>query len=218
MNFLAHLYFAEDDGRSMIGNLMPDMVRGRRVDDLDPVVQHGVDTHRLIDRLTDTHPAFGRTKARLLSHHGLFAGVLVDIFYDHVLAGNWRDYHDEPLPAFSQRIYTRMAEHRESAPPIMQSKIENMAKYDWLTGYASVQGMTITLHRTSERFAKWFRRTFDPDVAVGDMLAESHLMREEFNEVFAHIFLRVLTDQSLLAGRHLPPASREMPAAIPKTT
>jgi acyl carrier protein phosphodiesterase len=55
--------------------------------------------HRAIDTFTDAHPVFREsTKVTFRYHH--YAGVIVDVFYDHFLAKNWNNYSDENLEEF----------------------------------------------------------------------------------------------------------------------
>jgi acyl carrier protein phosphodiesterase len=58
-----------------------------RVSNLKPIlkIQNGITLHRAIDTFTDAHPVFREsTKVTFRYHH--YAGVIVDVFYDHFLA------------------------------------------------------------------------------------------------------------------------------------
>jgi hypothetical protein len=47
--------------------------------------------HRTIDAFSDRHPAVHRRKRILTSEYGRLSGVIVDVFYDHVLARRWAE-------------------------------------------------------------------------------------------------------------------------------
>jgi acyl carrier protein phosphodiesterase len=52
--------------------------------------------HRAIDTFTDAHPVFDKV-LKLHSRYHHYAGVIVDVFYDHFLAKNWTTYSNENL-------------------------------------------------------------------------------------------------------------------------
>ncbi|HEX7953720.1 MAG TPA: hypothetical protein VF523_11700, partial [Burkholderiales bacterium] len=46
--------------------------------------------HRKIDSYTDAHPLVLASKARISPARRRYAGIMVDMFYDHFLAKYWR--------------------------------------------------------------------------------------------------------------------------------
>src|SRR5690606_29118436 len=107
-----------------------------------------------------------QSKQRIFAHHGIFSGILIDVYYDHCLAVNWAEHHDLSLADFAGHVYRQMNQRPDLMPPPMREVICTMAREDWLTCYAHMDGMANTLHRMSARFHRRFKRTFDPDRAV----------------------------------------------------
>ncbi len=62
MNYLSHLFLAEDTEESKIGNLLGDFVKGWLNDDFTPEIIKGIKTHRKVDSFTDSHGIVKRTK------------------------------------------------------------------------------------------------------------------------------------------------------------
>ena len=58
MNYLAHLYLAEDTPESIIGNLLGDFVKGSAINDYSEGIKAGIKLHRKIDLFTDSHIFF----------------------------------------------------------------------------------------------------------------------------------------------------------------
>ncbi len=177
MNFLAHLYLAEPrgvaSGAAMVGNLLPDFVRGRERLDLNPQVAAGAHRHRAVDRFTDGHAMFLRSRRRITDRlHDLaaaepdavavpgarYAGILTDVFYDHVLSLAWSTYHAMPRETFIATAHERLAESRAVTPTPMRRALSLMIEQDWLSTYASTDGLTLTLERMSRRFTERFGR------------------------------------------------------------
>ena len=78
----------------MIGNFIADHIKGNQFTHLSSEIQQGIKLHREIDTFTDAHKITRISKRRLHKRYGLFAGIIIDIFYDHYLAKNWSNYHD----------------------------------------------------------------------------------------------------------------------------
>ncbi|MDR3247104.1 MAG: ACP phosphodiesterase [Prevotellaceae bacterium] len=106
MNFLAHIYLSGDNKLLMIGNLIGDTVKGRKYEELQPIIRKGVLMHRAIDDFTDRHPVNAKIRKLLHPEFGKYAGVYLDMFYDHFLAAGWDDFSKEiSLGAFCTRFY-----------------------------------------------------------------------------------------------------------------
>lgn len=188
MNFLAHLHLAPPTPASRIGNLMPDLVRGRLPENLHPEVAAGVRLHRRVDAFTDTHPVFGRSRARLRTRHGLFAGILVDVFYDHFLACRWQRHHDQPLHRFIASVHDDFEAGAEFMPPAMQRVLVHMREQDWLSTYAHLPGLELTLRRMSQRFTNRFKRDIRLHHAVEDLVVHYAELAADFNEFYPELW------------------------------
>lgn len=188
MNFLAHLHLANATPESAVGNLMPDFVRVRRLDELDPDVREGVLSHRAVDAFVDTHPAYLRSRAMLRDACDHFAPILVDVFNDHLLAMTWADWHEQPLEAFTTGCYRRLAVGAYLMPPRMRRPIAMMIEQDWLGSYATLDGIAARLTQMALRFDQRFGRTFD----VACVIEAFSEHRATFDEQFPRLFNDVL--------------------------
>jgi len=151
MNFLGHLYLSGDDPLVTVGNFMADAVKGRDLSAHDPRVQEGIRLHRAIDVFTDQHPITLVGRERLRAHTGKYAGVALDLFYDHVLAANWHLIHPEPLPRYTERMYDLLRAHIDLMPERTRGMLHYMVRYDWLTSYARIEGIGRALEGLSRR-------------------------------------------------------------------
>ncbi|MDO7873621.1 acyl carrier protein phosphodiesterase [Hymenobacter sp. ASUV-10] len=157
MNFLAHLLLAgpptaPDYVGLLVGQFIADSVPGRQFESYPPAVQAGIRLHRAIDTFTDQHPVVRRSTQRLReAGYGKYAGVVSDIFLDHFLAHNFREYSPESLPAFTQRIYALLKTQQALMPEHAQRTLHYMALHDWLSGYALLAGINRALNGLSQR-------------------------------------------------------------------
>ena len=116
MNYLAHLYLAEDSDESLLGNLLGDFVKGRLEEQYSPEIIKGIKTHRKVDAYTDFNQNFLACKKLLRPDRRRFAGIIVDMSFDHFLAKNWADYSD--IHARPSRVSSNPDFHPASAVAI----------------------------------------------------------------------------------------------------
>jgi acyl carrier protein phosphodiesterase len=145
MNYLVHFLLAGDDDELLLGNLLGDYVKGRtgRFDHpgVTDRLRTGIQMHRAIDSFSDRHPAVLRSKRVLAAEYGRLSGVIVDVFYDHVLARRWSDHHPRRLSDFTQQVYRTLNANLHRLPAPVHPLVANMSRGDWLQGYASERGI-----------------------------------------------------------------------------
>jgi acyl carrier protein phosphodiesterase len=154
MNHLAHLLLAEDSPEIQLGNFLGDFVTGQDLRQFSEAIQWGIRCHQKIDAYTDSHPIFLRSKQRIASERRRFAGIMVDIFYDHFLAKDWECYATDSLVNFSSRFYQRLQIHRGVLPPSLQRALPFLIGQDWLNTYGTIAGIELTLSRVSQRMTR----------------------------------------------------------------
>ena len=161
MNYLAHAWLARHSDDAILGGLLGDFVFGQSVlQDWRPSVRIEIVRHRRIDRYTDDHPAVVEARA-LFGPLRRYAGIVLDVYFDHCLAREWQRWNDAPLDAFTARIYRVLDEHRDELPPRLQAVAPRMAAHDWLGSYRersnvdhAVRGIATRLSRNGERLVE----------------------------------------------------------------
>ena len=154
MNYLAHLFLAGPEPEALLGALMGDFVKGPLGERFPPAITHALALHRRIDTFTDAHPVTMASRTRISPARRRFAGIMVDLFYDHFLAREWDRHAAEPLDAFCARVYALLEQHDALLPPRLQSIAPRMARFDWLGSYVQVESIHATLDRMSLRFKR----------------------------------------------------------------
>lgn len=182
MNFLGHLYLSGDDPQVIVGNFMGDGVKGRDLDRFPPRIREGIRLHRTIDSFTDLHPLAKRGRDRLRPHAGRWSGVVLDIFFDHVLAVEWHDLHDEPFDSFVERMYGLLPLYRDHMPPRIRHMLPYLIGGDWLRSYATLDGVARALDGLSRR------------VTAGAPMRGSEAVLERHLDEFRNEFLGLLPD------------------------
>ena len=183
MNFLAHIYLSGDSRELLIGNFIGDYVKGKDYEKYPPAVQEGILLHRKIDQFTDNHPVTRKAKELVREKYGLYAGIVVDIFYDHFLSSDWERYSEMPLKAYVRSRY-RMLDSGFSIFPVgVKAWFPYFIKSNWLEAYTSFQGLIMVFSRMSYR-------TSLPDhseYAVAQLQDNYDVMKGYFQEFFKDV-------------------------------
>ena len=157
MNFLAHAFLAAPDDSLVAGGILGDWVKGPLdTHALPPSFLRGVALHRAIDAFADRNEAFQRSRARFPPSRRRWSGILVDMYYDHLLAAHWPLWHPQTLEVFTQEAYRALAEHSSAFNdtkryPEIQSVMAMMEKEDWFGHYATPEGLNAILRRMGHR-------------------------------------------------------------------
>jgi len=196
MNYLAHAYLARATPELLTGGLLGDFVKGRLDDRYPPAVCAGIAQHRAIDRFTDDHPLVLASRACIAPERRRFAGILVDVFYDHFLARHWPRYHDQPLERFTRSVYAVLWPQRRILPERLQRILPWMRADDWLASYAEIESIDASLHGMARRF-RFSTRAAPMADGVHDLLAHYGTLEQQFHAFFPQL-IEFTASQSLL--------------------
>lgn len=162
MNYLAHAWLARHSDEAILGEMLGDFVFGQAaLRDWPDAVRREIVVHRRIDRHTDAHPDV--VSARALFPDGLrrYAGIVLDVHFDHLLARDWARWDGGSLDDFTARVYRVLREHREQLPPRLHAIAPQMETRDWLGSYrqrasvdGAVRGIATRLSRHGERLVE----------------------------------------------------------------
>lgn len=185
MNFLAHIYLSSDNDLIKIGNFMADGIRGKHFESYPSEIQKGIILHRAIDTFTDAHPVFRQSTKRLHKNYHHYAGVIVDVFYDHFLAKNWNTYSDEKLEDFVARFYQSLQDNHIILSERTKGMMPYMIEHNWLVSYRTVEGISRILTQMDQRTKNESKMRF-----ATNELSEFYIEFEnEFTEFFEELIL-----------------------------
>lgn len=183
MNFLAHTYLSFNRKELIIGNFIADHVKGNNLKKFRPGIIEGIHLHRKIDAYTDTHPVFLQSKSRISGKYRKYAGVIIDMFYDHFLSADWHIYSEESINIFTNRAYKELLRNYIILPAKTKRLLPYIIYYDWLASYANLRFLQRSLQGMSMRTA--FNSGMEH--AVDDLRENYDAFREEFHLFFPDI-------------------------------
>lgn len=134
MNYLAHLHLGGQQPQQLLGSLYGDFVKGAALEDFSIQAQEAIRLHRRIDAFTDSHPVVRKALERFSVTRRRYAGIALDMFFDHCLASNWEQYADQPLEVFTQKVYG-LLEAEPALPERLAQIAPLMISEDWFGAY-----------------------------------------------------------------------------------
>lgn len=162
-------------------------MKGKQFENYSPLVAKGIILHREIDQYTDTHPIVSQSKDKLRLKYRHYAGVIVDMFYDHFLAKNFSQYSDTPLADFVDANYQIMQSNRETIPLKGQNMLHYMIKGNWLLNYAKPEG----IHRALQGMSRRTKFKSNLEFAIQDLYQFQEPLEAEFHTFFPQIVAHI---------------------------
>lgn len=184
MNDLAHLFLARPEPLSRVGNLLGDYRRGVNFHVLPPPVQRGLANHQSVDAFTDAHPLVRQGKRVFSPARRRFAGVALDVVFDHFLIRHWDRFADQPLEPWIERIYQELLLAGPAMPAPMRAEILRRMDADWLRRYRDPGTVGAVLDRIAARLR--FRNNF------AGIMDEVDAREAELEAIFLAFFPRLI--------------------------
>ena len=116
-----------------------------------------------------------------------FSGVLIDVFYDYLLANRWQHYSSQPLRAFVDEFYAGASVTTLPLPPDAKLTLERIVRLDLLGSYRELAGVEHALRRISTYLTQRWKRSFDLPASIPLLVAEEAGLTADFAEFFPQL-------------------------------
>lgn len=151
MNYLAHFHLAQAEPALIAGALLGDYVKGPLRGTLPTDVERGIKLHRKIDAFTDNYALTQRLHTLFPAEYRRCSGIMLDVYFDHLLACNWHSYEQTSLADFSGRVQANLAGYEQLFPPAAKRFQQRLAQHDLLSRYAQAATVDKTLQHISTK-------------------------------------------------------------------
>jgi len=150
MNWLAHVFLSENQIEHQLGNLLTDPLKAKAWEGASPLILSGIETHKRIDRFTDSHPLVSKSKVRL-AKRGPLKGVALDILYDYYLSIHWEKFAKVERVPFLETFRTQAPLAIVNYPDKAQEVIARVVINRQLSSYISMDGVADAFTRIDKR-------------------------------------------------------------------
>ena len=146
MNYLAHIFLSGSNRQLQVGNFIGDFVKGNQVNNFPDEIRKGIILHRRIDCFTDSHEVVRETISLLRPHFGRYSGIVVDMYFDHLLAACFEKYsEDQSLKRFAANFYFSVIRYYTQLPSRVKGFIWHFISTNRLYRYSSLEGLNESL-------------------------------------------------------------------------
>ena len=164
----------------MIGNFIADHIKGNKFSHFPEGIKKGILLHREIDTYTDAHDIVRKSKRRLHERYRHYDGVIIDIFYDHFLARNWKKYSQIPLDIYVKSVYKLLQDNNNILPDKTRELLPYMIQYNWLYNYQFAKGIQEVLNGMNKRTQGKSKM----NLATEDLLIHYEILEDDFTLFF----------------------------------
>ncbi|MEZ0484361.1 acyl carrier protein phosphodiesterase [Fibrella aquatica] len=154
MNLLAHAWLSDKNDDYLIGNFIGDFIKGDPMHPrhgLFPAEIDGIRIHRAIDSFTDSHEEVQAVRTLLYPRCHKYAGVAVDVFFDHFLATQFKEVTGDVLDEFVRYVYATLHTRKDRLPLRAARMAHYMMEQDWLRHYQTTAGIDRALSGLARR-------------------------------------------------------------------
>jgi acyl carrier protein phosphodiesterase len=198
MNHLAHFCLADHSAVGWMGSFLGEYVKGGLKGRLPDGIERGILLHRKIDSYTDCHPMAAASRNRISPARRRFAGIIIDVGYDHFLSKNWSKFCMMDLADFTARVYEALLPLEYLLPEQPRRALPRMVRENWLMQWRSLAGVAKTLDRISARIN---RRDTLPG-AIEEIQENYDSLEADFLSFFPDLMQYVVRTRGLLHSAH----------------
>jgi len=194
VNLLAHAFLADGNPDRIVGQLCGDFVRGSDLSSYPVLIQAGIRCHRAVDSFTDQHTDNRNARNLFLPPHRRFAGIAVDVIYDHFLATDWDRYSEVPLQEYTALVKESLADQLDLLPAGLQRFKSLLDQEDTLYRNHDRDHIDLTLQRISSR-----RRSLEPLATIAPVVrVHEQALKQSFDSFFPQLVSYTRTYQKKL--------------------
>jgi acyl carrier protein phosphodiesterase len=117
-------------------------------------VRAGIALHRAIDGYTDAHADVASARALFEPPFRRYAGIMLDMWFDHLLARQWSRFGEDDLEAFSGRVRDVLAINAELVPERMRRFVAYLEANDLPAAYRDTAAIGNALRGMSRRLTR----------------------------------------------------------------
>ncbi len=197
MNVLAHALLAAPGEDEMFGSLVADFhPRGALDPSLPRGVRSGLVLHRAVDVYTDAHPEVRAARALFDPPLRRYAGILIDIWFDHLLAQDFSSHARWPLLEFSDTVQRLLREREAELPPRMGGFAQYVARNGLPAAYREPAMIERVLHGMAGRLS----RANPIAGALPELVAREQPLQRHFQRFFPELAAFAQSELTRLEG------------------
>lgn len=173
----------------MLLNLYGDFIKGSVNKIKNEKLKKAVILHRQIDDFIDNHKKVLKLKLEIYKELPKVAGIAIDLYFDHLLAKKWNDYHKQSLKDYLDVFFNQaphlIYEFEEKKQiifhPFFKQLINRIHKENWILNYKNIEGLLFACSGLSKRIS------FENNLNEGHIVFLKH--QDEIQKTFEEFMI-----------------------------
>lgn len=183
MNFLAHSLLGFNNTELIAGQFCGDFVRGSELSGFAPGIERGIRLHRYLDVFTDSFPALQPVRRNMHQVPRRFAGIVIDVLFDHYLATHWDAINEQSLESHAAHVHAALHKHREVLPDALRRFMIALQEHNILVANRDIAAIEHTLARLAKRSPRFGALA----ISQADLLPLREQLREPFDSFYPEL-------------------------------
>jgi len=201
MNWLAHVFLSENHIEHQLGNLLTDPLKAKAWEGASPRILSGIETHKRIDRFTDSHTLVSQSKMRL-AKRGPLKGVALDILYDYYLSLYWEKFSTVNRVSFLETFRDEAPHAIRGYPDRAQEVIARVVINRQLSSYITMDGVESAFVRIDKRLSERVRRKDTTTRYLPIIIKENDYLEKAFLDFFPELMQEISKDLNVNYIKH----------------
>lgn len=139
MNYIAHIHIGSHTQTNLLGNFLGDFVKGSQLQHLPFEIEQGIRLHRSVDVFTDSHPLIIELRRCFPTDIRRMAGVIIDVYFDHLLMQAWKRYSDTHFNIVFANFYQQLEQFTLPDNAHFLKQAERLKTHQWLNEYINIE-------------------------------------------------------------------------------
>jgi acyl carrier protein phosphodiesterase len=202
MNHLLNIYVSKKiSDQVLIGNYIGNWVKPSHYSNYPEEIQNGILMNRKIDEFIKKSPVFERSRKRLKPYFIKHSTLIINIFYDHFLALNWKQYTSVSLNISSQEAYSKLMENM----PFITHKFKCIVPGLFTGGYINNLTTLAGVHYFMLYITKKDNFPTSLYATIEDLIQNYNLFKNDFEEFLLELNNYISKMHSEERAKHMFP-------------
>jgi acyl carrier protein phosphodiesterase len=146
MNYLVNIYLSQflDSREKLIGNFIGEFVKSSKYSNIPFPIVEGIFINNRLLSFMKGHPAVIRSRKRINPRFNKYSLDIVQLFYGHLLAKNWRSLnkgHETDYEEAVNNVYYALIENFDAVPYKLRKMLPSLISSNGLWNISTIGGL-----------------------------------------------------------------------------
>ena len=177
---LLQIYLTGGRKELIVGNYIATAKTIRDTSVYSKEVQEGINLYQTINDFAEVDPAVLESRKRLNPKYSKYSFAIIEFFYDHFLAVNWKNYSRMSMEKFTMNVYKTLLEYQKVLPYKAKYLLPRMIRGNWLEKFTTLGGVQQVINQMDIKSTKLTHIVS----ALEDLISDYKDFQQDFHDFF----------------------------------